>query len=88
MPIKKSAKKYLRASQKRAAQNTKIKNAFKSAVKKLNELVKTGKIEDAKKIFPTVQKALDKAAKAGVIAKNTTARKKSRLLKMIKKSSK
>lgn len=86
MPIKQSAKKYLRASKKRFAQNTKLKEAFRQAVKKLNELASSGKIDDAKKIFPTVQKALDKAAKSGVIAKNAAARKKSRLVKMIKKS--
>lgn len=84
MPIKQSAKKYLRASRKRAVQNLKIKKAFKEALKKLNELVKAQKPEDAKKMFPTVQKALDKAAKVGVISKNTAARKKSRLVKMLK----
>lgn len=88
MPIKQSAKKYLRASKKRAAQNAKIKKAFKGAVKKLRDLAKAGKIEDAKKMFPTVQKTLDKAAKVGVIAKNTAARKKSRLAKLIKKIAK
>ncbi|HBB37388.1 MAG: 30S ribosomal protein S20 [Candidatus Moranbacteria bacterium GW2011_GWC1_45_18] len=88
MPIKQSAKKYLRASTKRAAQNLSIKKAFKDAVKKLNELAKAGKIEDAKKMFPTVQKALDKAAKVGVIAKRAAARKKSRLVKMMKKAGK
>ncbi|MFA5926148.1 MAG: 30S ribosomal protein S20 [Parcubacteria group bacterium] len=88
MPIKQSAKKYLRASKKRAVQNTQLKRDFRVAVKKLNELAKAGKLEDAKKIFPTVQKALDKAAKSGVIKKNTAARKKSRLVKMMKKSSK
>lgn len=85
MPIKQSAKKYLRASRKRAVQNTKIKKTFKEAVKKLSELIKAGKIEDAKKMFPTVQKALDKAARVGVIAKNTASRKKSRLSKALKK---
>lgn len=88
MPIKQSAKKYLRASKKRAAQNLSIKKAFRDAVKKLSELAASGKIEDAKKMFPTVQKALDKAAKIGVIAKNTAARKKSRLVKMMKKAAK
>lgn len=87
MPIKQSAKKYLRASTKRAAQNLKIKKVFKDAVKKLNELAASGKIEDAKKMFPTVQKTLDKAAKVGVIAKRAAARKKSRLVKMLKKIS-
>ena len=88
MPIKKSAKKYLRASKKRAAQNLKIKKAFKDAVKKIAEFSKAEKFDEAKKYFPTVQKALDKAAKAGVISKNTAARKKSRLVKSIKKAGK
>ena len=88
MPIKKSAKKYLRASRKRAVQNAKIKKVFKDAVKKISDFVKAGKIEDAKKMFPTVQQALDKAARVGVIAKNTAARKKSRLVKMLKKAGK
>jgi len=88
MPIKQAAKKYMRASKKRAAQNLKIKKVFKDAVKKLNELAHAGKIEDATKMFPTVQKALDKAAKVNVLTKNTAARKKSRLVKMIKKASK
>ena len=88
MPIKQSAKKYLRASRKRAAQNAKIKITFKEAVKKISDLAKAGKIEDAKKMFPSVQKALDKAAKVGVITKNTAARKKSRLVKMMKKAGK
>ena len=87
MPIKKSAKKYLRASKKRAAQNLKVKKTFKDALKKLRELAASGKVEEAKKMFPSVQKALDKAAKTGVIKKNAAARKKSRLVKMVKKSS-
>lgn len=86
MPIKKSAKKYLRASQKRATQNLRIKKNFKEAVKKLIRLTKTENSDEAKKYFPIVQKALDKAVKAGVIKKNTAARKKSRLIKLIKKS--
>jgi small subunit ribosomal protein S20 len=86
MPIKQSAKKYMRASEKRKAQNLKVKTAFREAVKKLGEFSKAGDLDEAKKYFPTVQKALDKAAKAGVIAKNTAARKKSRLMKMINKA--
>jgi small subunit ribosomal protein S20 len=88
MPIKQSAKKYLRASSKRQAQNVKIKKAFREAIKKVNELVKAGSLEEAKKFFATVQKTIDKAAKSGVVKKNTAARKKSRLAKMINKTSK
>jgi small subunit ribosomal protein S20 len=88
MPIKQSAKKYLRASKKRAAQNSKIKKTFRVAMKKVRELAGSEKAEDAKKMMPSVQKALDKAAKVGMITKGAAARKKSRLVKMIKKASK
>ncbi len=88
MPIKQAAKKYLRASKKRAAQNLKIKKTFKDAVKKLAELAKAEKIDETRKMFPTVQKALDKAAKVNVINRRAAARKKSRLAKMLKKSGK
>lgn len=88
MPIKKSAKKYLRASKKRAAQNSKIKKNFRDAIKKVRELAASEKIEDAKKLFPAAQKALDKASKVGVITKRAAARKKSRLAKTLKKGSK
>ena len=88
MPIKQSAKKYLKASKKRAAQNSKIKKTFRVAMKTVRELATSEKAEDARKMMPSVQKALDKAAKVGVITKGAAARKKSRLVKMIKKSSK
>ena len=87
MPIKKSAKKYLSASKKRAAQNIKMKKTFRAAMKKIREFSASKKTEDAKKMMPAVQKALDKAAKVGVITRGAAARKKSRLVKMIKISS-
>lgn len=74
------------ASKKRAAQNSKIKKTFRAAMKSVRELAAADKAEDAKKMMPTVQKALDKAAKSGVIKKGAAARKKSRLVKMLKKS--
>lgn len=88
MPIKQSAKKYMRASEKRRAQNIKQKKNFREAVKKIYELAKGGKQTEAKENFASAQKAIDKAAKAGVIKKNTAARKKSRLAKMLNKDSK
>jgi small subunit ribosomal protein S20 len=88
VPIKQSAKKYMRASDKRKSQNLKLKKSFREVIKKMQELVKAEKIEEAKKLLPSIQKALDKAAKVNVIAKNTAARKKSRLAKMLNKVSK
>ena len=54
-------------------------------MKTVRELAKNEKVDDAQKAFPAMQKAIDKAAKVGVITKGAAARKKSRLVKMIKK---
>jgi len=85
MPIKKSAKKALRQTKKRAKANLKRKNTAKSVVKKIEKLIAAKKIEEAKKLIPLAYKALDKAAKTGVIKKNAASRKKSRLMKMFRK---
>ena len=56
---------------------------MRSAIKKLKELVAEKETKKATEILPMVYKAIDKAAKRGVIKKNTAARKKSRLTKLI-----
>ena len=86
MPIKKSAKKALRQSKKRARRNLEKKNAMKNATKKIAKLVAAKKIEEAKKLLPLAYKAIDKAAKTGVIKKNAASRKKSHLMRLINKA--
>ena len=82
MPNKKSAEKELRKNIKRNAQNTKVKDTMKKAVKNsLKVVANGGKV--AKEDLSKTIKAIDKAAKKGVIKKNTAARKKSRLQKKI-----
>jgi small subunit ribosomal protein S20 len=78
----------MRASGKRKAQNQKTKKAFRSAVKNTLELVSATKLDDAKTALKSAVKAIDKAAQKKVIKKNTAARKKSRLMKMINKAEK
>lgn len=85
MPITKSAKKALRQSLKRKARNLIYKKKIKSLLKKVKKLVLAKKIEEAKALLPQLYKILDKAAKVGVIKKNTAARKKSRIAKLLKK---
>ncbi len=80
MPNKASARKALRQAAKRTAWNRAKKDAFKNAIKKV--LTATSP-EEAKKLISTAQKALDKAAKTGVIKKKTAGRKLSRLMKKI-----
>lgn len=83
MPITKSAKKALRGSKRKRVFNLRRKNEMQSVVKQYKKLVLAKKSEEAKKLIPKLQKAIDKAAKRGVIKKNTASRKKSRLLKTI-----
>jgi small subunit ribosomal protein S20 len=83
MPIKKSAKKALRKSLKRRQRNLIYKKKIKDLVKQFKKLLKENKKEEAKNLLPLIYKALDKAAKVGVIKKNTASRKKSRLSKLV-----
>lgn len=85
MPITKSAKKSLRQSKKRRARNIRQKEAFKDIIKNIRKLVLENKKKEAEKLLPKAYKAIDKAAKAGVIKKNTADRKKSRLTKLVNK---
>jgi ribosomal protein S20 len=43
-------------------------------------LVQAKKIDEAQKLVPKLQQAIDKAQKRGLIKKNTASRKKSRLI--------
>ena len=85
MAITKSAKKAIRQSAKRKEQNIVYKNKIKALVKEANVLVLAKKTTEAKKLLPEIYKALDKAAKVGVIKKNNASRRKSRLTKLIDK---
>jgi small subunit ribosomal protein S20 len=87
MPITKSAKKALRQNIKRRARNLVYKRKIKHLVKKAKNLVGEKKIEEAKNILPQIYKILDKAAKVNVIKKNTAARKKSRITRLINSQS-
>ena len=87
MPVTKSAKKALRQNKKRRVRNLVYKEKIKSLMKEARALVSEKKIEEAKKLLPQVYKALDKAAKVGVIKKNTASRKKGRMTKLMNKVS-
>ena len=83
MPIKESAKKELRKTKKRTVLNTKIKDAYKKAMKDANKAILAGEKDLSEKIR-LAQKTLGKAAKRGVLKKTTASRKLSRLAKKIK----
>ena len=86
MPIKKSAKKALRQSERRRIRNLQRKRKIKNLLKEIRNLVSQKKIEETKKLLPQVYKILDKAAKTGLIKENTAARKKSKIARLLIKS--
>lgn len=86
MPITQSAKKALRQSLTRKARNLRRKNNYKNNLKELKNLASAGKNDEAQKLLPKVYKALDKAAKTNVIAKNKAARLKSSAARLLQKT--
>lgn len=87
MPITKSAKKALRQNLKRRKGNLFYKDAIRKLLKQGKSLISSGNFSKAQELLPKIYKALDKAAKKGVIKKNTAARKKSRITKQVSKIS-
>lgn len=85
MPNLKSAKKALRQNIKRRASNLRVKRQAKEAIKQIKKLIINKEKQKAEEMLPFVYKKIDKMAKKGIIKKNNSARKKSRLTKAINK---
>lgn len=77
MPIIKSAKKAARQAIKRTAQNQQIKKFIKAALK-------TFKADPTPENLSKAQSEYDKAAKKGLLKKNTASRRKANLAKIAK----
>ncbi|MFC1644434.1 30S ribosomal protein S20 [Patescibacteria group bacterium] len=84
MPIKDSAKKYMRVTVKNTLKNKKIKGAYRSAIKKTRDAIAAKDVKNVSEFLKSAIKALDKAAQKNVLKKNTVARYKSRLNKAVK----
>lgn len=85
MPITRSAKKALRASEKKHQFNLARKEKVSQTVKSVKKFIVSGSKKEAVAALRLAQKALDKAVKGHTLNRNTASRKKSRLSKMIKK---
>ena len=83
MPNIKSAKKRVKVIEKKTLRNNMIKSAYKTAVRKFEEAVNAGNVEEAKVLISLATKKIDQACTKGVIVKNTAARKKSSLSKKL-----
>lgn len=82
MAITKNAKKAHRASLKKHVFNVRRKRTLADTTKVVRKAIATD-IKEAEKSLSAAYKAIDKAAKTGVIKKNAASRKKSRLAKAI-----
>jgi len=83
MAITKSAKKRIKSSERKRVFNLRRIREMKKRIKDFLKLVQKKEKEEAVKSIPSVYKAIDKAAKRGVIKKNTASRKKSRITKKL-----
>jgi small subunit ribosomal protein S20 len=83
MPHTSSAKKRLRQTEKRRRRNRTVAKGIKLQVKKFQATAKSGSLEELQKEYNLSAKALDKAAAKGVLHRNTVARKKSQLARMV-----
>jgi small subunit ribosomal protein S20 len=87
MALLKSAKKAIRQSERKRVQNLRRRRTIHDTMKASRGTAGADrKTQDA--ALKAAYQAIDKALKRGIIKKNTAARKKSRLVKLLKKGSK
>lgn len=82
-----SAKKAMRAAKRRHVFNLRREKAMKDILKAISKLAREKKDKEAEALLPRAYKAIDKAAKRGVLKKNTAARAKSRISRLVGKLS-
>ncbi len=79
----KSAKKQVRASEKKRVVNKSSKTLCRSNIRKAEELIFNGELEAARGAVSVAVSSLDRAEEKGVIHPNNASRRKSRLLKKL-----
>lgn len=83
----KSAIKRVKINEKRRERNYSFKAAMRTKIKRVEQLVEAGNLEDAKKAFDEAARAIDKVVQKGIIHRNNGNRHKARLAKKIRKIS-
>ena len=85
MAITSSAKRAVRVAERRAVINARRMDTMRDGIKTIKKMALAKKFTEAEKELANVYQAIDKAAKRGVIKKNSAARKKSRVVAFLKK---
>ncbi len=88
MPNIKSAKKRMRQNTVRRLRNRVARSQMRTEVKRLRMLVAEEKLDDARSQLTRVCSVIDKTAQKGSIHRNTGARYKSRLSRLLNSNSK
>jgi small subunit ribosomal protein S20 len=82
------AKKRVKQNERNRIRNRARKNALKTETRKLTDAVTAGKLDEAKSALVSVTKTIDQVCAKGTLHKNTAARKKSRLAKLVHEATK
>ena len=85
MPNTKSAIRRVRRVKKQTTVNRVRKSKYKSAIKHMEDLIKSGKKDKMKSFFPKFQSILMQVVKTGVVKKKTASRKISKISKSLSK---
>lgn len=86
MPNIKSAEKRVRQNVKRELRNRRTKSMLKTSIRRFEESLQSGNMDEAKVTLSAAVRQIDRAATRGVVHKNTAARKKSRLSRIFNQS--
>lgn len=83
MPNIKSAKKRVLVNSKKTEQNKAIRSAFKTEIKKIDQLIKENKLDEAKAGLAKAFAVIDSACSKNIIHANNASNKKSKLAKRV-----
>ena len=81
----KSSKKAIRVIERKTEINKSRRSRIRTYLRKLNDVIATGVVEDAKKAFVEFESELMKGFKDGIFKKNTASRKLTRMASHIRK---
>lgn len=84
MPQRAQMSKHMRQTRKRTLRNRRRRKDMKEAVRQVLEAAQAGNEEAVREAMPVAQKAIDKAAKRGILHDNTAARRKARLVARVR----
>lgn len=82
----KSAKKRIKVIEVKTARNRRIKSAVKTAIRRFEEAITAGNLEEAKAKFRFAEKKIMQAAAKGTIHKNAASRKVAKLASKLNKA--